>query len=200
MKIKKITKEHYTGNVFNLGIERHHNYFVNGVLVHNCYQDSMASEDHPNDILEKFEFFFGQMSENEKPFQIAFGGGEPTSHPKFVDLMELCSNMGITPNYTTNGMWVNTPEAKSIMDATVKYCGGVAVSTHPHLKDTWKLAADKFIENGVFTNLHVIIGDRSSIDEFIEVYNEYKGKVKYFVLLPLTAQGRAKESFVDWDY
>lgn len=202
MKIKKITKEHFSGSVFNLGVKEHHNYVVNGILVHNCYQNSIMEVDHPTDIIEKFKSFFEPMDENQRPFQIAFGGGEPTTHPQFIELMEVSNNMGITPNYTTNGMWAaqRKETRDSILKVTKDICGGVAVSTHPHLKAYWEVATKMYVEENIFTNLHIIIGGKKSIDDFLNIYEKYKGKVKYFVLLPLTAQGRAKESFVDWDY
>ena len=166
-----------------------------------CYQDSLEVK-HTSDILKKFEDFFSPMNANQKPFQIAFGGGEPTSHPKFPKLVELCYNMGIAPNYTTNGMWTKQSVTKQqkLIEATKKFCGGVAVSTHPHLKKYWKKATDLYLSENVFTNLHIIISDKASIDEFMKIYNEYHGRVKYFVLLPLSAQGRCEEALVDWDY
>jgi len=114
-------------------------------------------------------------------------------------LMEVCKKMGIAPNYTTNGMWV-VDRKKEILQATKDFCGGVAVSTHPHLDKYWREATDAYLKEDIFTNLHIIIGDKKSIDDFADIYEEYKGRVKYFVLLPLTAQGRATESFVDWEY
>jgi organic radical activating enzyme len=150
--------------------------------------------------VERFESFFSGMSDNEKPFQIAFGGGEPTSHPEFADLMQSCCKLGITPNYTTNGMWSSTEQAGAVLDATVKYCGGVAVSTHPHIEEHWRLAVDMLLSAGVHTNLHVIIGDRDSIDKLKAIYDEYHGRIRYFVLLPMSAQGRSTESFSDWQY
>jgi len=165
-----------------------------------CYQNSVCTSSHPDNIIEKFVSFFEPMTENQKPFQIAFGGGEPTTHPQFAELMKVCYDMGIAPNYTTNGMWSHTEEFEKILDITNKYCGGVAVSTHPHLRRYWELATDMYINENIFTNLHIIIGDKKSIDDFAELYEKYHDKVKYFVLLPLTAQGRATEAFVDWDY
>jgi len=165
-----------------------------------CYQDSLSTVQHPDNIVEKFESFFSPMTKNQKPFQIAFGGGEPTTHPDFSKLMKVCYDMDIAPNYTSNGMWVKAENRDEIMETTKKYCGGVAVSTHPHLEKYWKAATDAYLEEGVFTNLHIIIGGKGSIDDFVEIYKEYHGRVKYFVLLPLTAQGRANESFVDWEY
>lgn len=163
-----------------------------------CYQDSMEVK-HSSDILKKFQDYFGKLSTNQKPFQIAFGGGEPTSHPDFAKLMKLCHEMDIAPNYTTNGMWVEESRTL-ILTATKKYCGGVAISTHPHLKKYWKKATDLYLQNDIFTNLHVILSDKKSVDEFMEIYNEYHGRIKYFVLLPLSSQGRCKEAHIDWDY
>lgn len=167
-----------------------------------CYQNSLDTNSHPINIIEKFKLFFEPMSENQRPFQIAFGGGEPTTHPDFSKLIKVCYDMGITPNYTTNGMWVNFDlNKRRIIEATtLAYCGGVAVSTHTHLKKYWELAVKSYLKLDIFTNLHIIIGDRKSIDDFLKIYKKYKGMIKYFVLLPLTAQGRATESFVDWSY
>ena len=167
-----------------------------------CYQNSVKTAKHDNSIIQKFISFFDGMTDNQKPFQIAFGGGEPTTHPLFLDLMLKCYDMGIVPNYTTNGMWSSHSQEviDKIIKVTKEYCGGVAVSTHPHLKNHWERATELYLENDIFTNLHIIIGNRKSVDDFLEVYEKYKGRVKYFVLLPLTAQGRATEAHVDWDY
>jgi organic radical activating enzyme len=166
-----------------------------------CYQNS-KNVPHTKDIVQKFKDFFSGMTKNQKPFQIAFGGGEPTSHPDFPKLLKVCYEMGIAPNYTTNGMWINYGISKKLklIDATVKYCGGVAVSTHPQLKRYWKLAVESYFTGNVFTNLHTIISDRNSIDEFMKIYKKFQKMIKYFVLLPLSAQGRCKEASIDWEY
>ena len=166
-----------------------------------CYQDSKETCEHPVNALEKFNKFFDALSENEKPFQIALGGGEPTESPEFLLIIVSCWEKGITPNYTTNGMWTRYPNiSKLIIHTTKKYCGGVAVSTHQHLEKYWRSALEKYLRNKIFTNLHIIISDKTSIDNFIDIYNEFTGRVKYFVLLPLTAQGRTKEASIDWEY
>ncbi len=168
-----------------------------------CYVDSKHTDPHMSDIISKFKKFFESMTDNQKPFQIAFGGGEPTEHPDFIELMKLSHSMGITPNYTTNGMWVKKPlcKQKAILDVTKDFCGGVALSTHTHLKRYWTEAANKFIKQNIFTNFHIIIGDKSSIDNFLELYNKYSERgIKYFVLLPLMETGRAKNVKVDFEY
>ena len=165
-----------------------------------CYQNSLESCQNDTSIIEKFKSYFSLFDSNQKPFQIAFGGGEPTLHPLFPELLKECYNMGITPNYTTNGTWVTLPNKDSIMEATTKYCGGVAVSTHPHLKNSWEKTVDLLLSYNIHTNLHIIIGDRNSIDKFANIYKKYTGKIKYFVLLPLSQQGRSTTAFNDWEY
>lgn len=165
-----------------------------------CYQSSNENDPNPVGIVGKFVGYFSKFNKNQMPFQIAFGGGEPTNHPDFVELLAACSSLGIVPNYTTNGLWAYDDRAADILTATTKYCGGVAVSTHPHWNVYWESAVRQFLEADVHTNLHVIIGDRKSIDAFANMYKEYSGKVKYFVLLPLSAQGRSTEVFSDWEY
>jgi organic radical activating enzyme len=161
-----------------------------------CYQSSASEHSHKLGLLQKFQNFFGNMTSNQRPFQIAFGGGEPTSHPEFIDIMRACKDLNITPNYTTNGMWDND----QILNATIELCGGVAISSHPHLSKWWKPTLEKLLCNNIHTNIHVIISDQNSIDSFKNLYAEYTGRIKYFVLLPLAAQGRSLNQFTDWKY
>lgn len=162
-----------------------------------CYQDSKPEGQHYKNIIEKVVDFFGPMTKNQRPYQVAIGGGEPTSHPDFVELLKTFYDFGIMPNYTTNGM--DIPE--SVIVATEKYCGGVAVSCHPHLNPHWGYAASKFISSGVKLNFHIIISDRDSVDYFESIYYYWRRKVDHFVLLPYTPQGRATEKKdIDWEY
>lgn len=168
-----------------------------------CYQDSTPERIECKNIVEKVRNYFKPLTKNQLPFQIAYGGGEVFTHPDFLELLKITKEeFDIVPNYTTNGMWVDSDEKtiQDIIDITKKYCGGVAVSTHPHLEKYWKRAVDAYLQNDIFTNLHIIISDKKSIDDFMKIYKEYHGKIKYFVLLPLTAQGRAKSAVIDWDY
>ena len=160
-----------------------------------CYQNSKAGEEDI-DAISKLKQFLGSMSDNEKPFQIAYGGGEPTLHPQFHDIMKLTRELGISPNYTTNGMNITD----EIIETTKKYCEGIAVSCHPHLDYWWTSAAEKFIEEGVFTNFHNVISDKKSIDRFLEIYHSWKGKIKYFVVLPMMNMGRAKDQEFEPEY
>jgi organic radical activating enzyme len=168
-----------------------------------CYQNSNPEDPHYDNILENVIEYFKPMTENERPFQVAIGGGEPTSHPDFIPLLILFKEFGIVPNYTTNGMLVNNDNRlHDVLRATKNYCGGVAVSTHPHLEKDWRKFVDILLMNDIKTNLHIIISDRESVDRFLKLYYEYKDLIEYFVLLPFTSMGRASElkPEVDFDY
>lgn len=174
-----------------------------------CYMNSVP-ENHYENILDKTRTFFNQIPKEHLPFQVALGGGEPTSHPNFTELLKLLKEeFDICPNYTTNGMWCNTSlngvgimnfAEHFILDATETWCGGVAVSCHPHLKKYWQRAAMLYHFRQIKLNFHIIISDKESIDSFIEIYNEWNDKVDYFVLLPYGSQGRAENKEIDWNY
>ena len=168
-----------------------------------CYQDSIFEDPHYDNILDKVEDYFKVMDENKRPFQVAIGGGEPTSHPEFILLLKGFKDLGIVPNYTTNGMIIRDPkQTLKLIQATKKYCGGVAVSTHPHLEESWRAFVDFILLQGVKTNLHIIISDKESVDRFIKLYYEYKDLIEYFVLLPFEHMGRASklDTKTEFDY
>lgn len=164
-----------------------------------CYMDSDESGEHYN-ALENIKNFFGQMSENQRPFQIALGGGETTEHPDFIEILKTIYDLGITPNYTTNGTFIESDNGDKIIEYTKKYCGGVAVSCHPHLEEYWVRAANLFIDNNIRTNFHIIISDKNSIDRTMNIYEKWKDKIDYFVLLPQINKGRSKDAVIDWEY
>ncbi len=166
-----------------------------------CYQDSKP-EEHYENIIEKICTFFESVPTDKLPFQVAIGGGEPTSHPDFIQLLMVLKNKyDICPNYTTNGMWTSDKALwEPLLWNTQKYCGGVAVSCHPHLKEFWEKAAELYSCYNISLNFHIIISDKDSVDYFKEIYDRWESKVDYFVLLPYGAQGRAKQKSIEWDY
>lgn len=167
-----------------------------------CYMDSKP-EEHYDNIIGKVREFFKDMTPNQLPFQVALGGGEPTSAPNFLYLLRvLKEEFDICPNYTTNGMWMkDCPEhIYNLLTYTKQYCGGVAVSCHPHLRKYWDSAAFQYVNKEIKLNFHIIISDKESIDYFKDIYDEWKDKVEYFVLLPYGSQGRAETKDIDWEY
>jgi hypothetical protein len=158
-----------------------------------CYQSSQKEAEHYPNIVERTEKIFGPMSLNQRPFQVALGGGNPNEHPDFVELVKWYADNGICPNYTTNGIGLT----KRVLDATYKYCGGVAISCHPHLESKWRSAIGDIRQNGeTILNAHIIISDNESIEYFHRVFQMTKHLIDAFVALPYVTMGRAEDKRV----
>ena len=164
-----------------------------------CYAGATKSGENYKDVCKKVTKFFGSMDKNDKPYQVAIGsGGEPTIHPEFCDFLKTIYYLGIVPNYTTNGLTLyhDNDLSEKILKATENYCGGVAVSANSFTEPIWRRAVEKLSGIDVFTNLHLIIEDKDSVDRFFKIYNEFKDRIHAFILLPLVSLGRSK---VDMD-
>ena len=136
-----------------------------------------------------------------KPFQIAIGStGEPTIHPEFCEFLSTVYNTGVVPNYTTNGISIAKDDynSKKILHQTVEFCGGVAVSFgNKSIRHYAEKAVDKLIELDVHVNIHHIISDKESVDEFVAEWAHYGDSILYHVLLPLMPSGRSSEGVTE---
>ena len=158
-----------------------------------CYAAATKSGVHYTNLVAKVEKFFGTMTENQRPFQCAVGGEqEPLENPEIWDMMEKFRQLGIIPNYTTNGVLVTD----EVVEKTLKVCGGAAVTLHPHLEKHWRQAIHRLAAGKVKLNVHVIISDAASIDYTEKLYDEFveTGMVDYFVLLPYMNTGHAAKN------
>lgn len=165
-----------------------------------CYTSATSKGTNFPNIIEKINRFFGPMTLNQRAYQVALGGsGEATIHPDFIEVLKTFHDLQIVPNYTTNGMHLND----SIIEATIKFAGGVALSLHPQLEKIWRGALNTLNEAKIRTNVHVIISDKESIDKFYQQYNEFKDRTEYFVLLAYMSVGfggGANSKLIDYDY
>lgn len=158
-----------------------------------CYVSALSSGENFNNILDKVSVW-RSVEQNNRPFQIAIGGaGEPTLHPQFIDFIKSVRDLNITPNYTTNGMHLSN----EILKATEEYCGGVALSYHPHIKKVFDIAIQKLSTIKTKLNIHIILGTQQSLIDTIDLFNIYKDKVDYFVMLPYQAAGRGEKIETD---
>lgn len=154
-----------------------------------CYTDAKKSGTNFSNVISKALEVWGELELNDRPFQIAIGGaGEPTMHPDFAEFLRCVKDLGIMPNYTTNGMHL----FDSVLSATNEYCGGVALSWHPHIEKVYHKAVKPLREASKKLNTHVIIGSTDSLQELKTLYNRYSSTFDYFVLLPYQAVGRGK--------
>ena len=87
-----------------------------------CYQSGRDIE-APNMTLEDFSEIVLQCS--GKVNQFALGGrGDPDMHEHFGEILSLCREHEIVPNFTTSGFGL-TDKA---VELCARYCGAVAVS------------------------------------------------------------------------
>jgi hypothetical protein len=74
-------------------------------------------------------------------FEVAIGGGEPTMHPNFVEILEIFRSRGIVPNFTTYSLgW--TKDARTF-EKILSLVGNIGISVH-NLEDLKKY--EKIVE------------------------------------------------------
>ena len=128
-----------------------------------CYQNGLNAT-APNMTLNDFESIARQCK--GKTYQFALGGcGDPDQHENFEDILKICKENKIVPNYTTSGLGIT----EEIVALTKEYCGAVAVSWYR--SDYTLKALQQFIEAGVKTNIHFVLSKRS-INEAQQLLNE----------------------------
>ncbi len=124
-----------------------------------CYQDGLHAQ-QKNMRLEDFKDIAGQC--REQTYQFALGGcGDPDQHENFADILEVCRQNQIVPNFTTSGFGMTEETALLCKE----YCGAAAVSWYR--SDYTIHAIDMLLEAGVKTNIHYVLS-RDSISEALE--------------------------------
>jgi hypothetical protein len=70
-----------------------------------CYQDSTVKGSHADKrFVDSLAGALGDM----RVFEVAIGGGEPTLHPDFLEILQGFRQKGIVPNFTTKNLtWLN---------------------------------------------------------------------------------------------
>ena len=89
-----------------------------------CYQASDAGGRHAGK--DDLDTILGSLS-SMGVFEIAIGGGEPTCHPRFWEILgQIRTNHRMVPNFSTRSLdWLYVPEKAEVVR---EMCGGFAVS------------------------------------------------------------------------
>lgn len=125
-----------------------------------CYQDGWHST-NPNMTLEDFRNIVEQCE--GKTFQIALGGcGDPDQHEDFAEILKLCREHHIVPNFTSSGLGFT----EEIVELCKEYCGAVAISWYR--QEHTLRAIRMLLRHQVKTNIHYVLG-KNSIDEAIAI-------------------------------
>lgn len=99
-----------------------------------CYQGSTKEGKHAEgNWLSSLAYALRDM----QVFEVAIGGGEPTLHPKFVDLLKTFRLCKIVPNFTTKNLGWLKDEKKA--EDILKHAGAFAYSCEK-AKDVHELA------------------------------------------------------------
>lgn len=141
-----------------------------------CYQSGKWVRES-NMPLDDFRWIAAQCK--GRVHQFALGGrGDPDQHESFREILEVCRENGIVPNFTTSGLGM-TDEIAALCSSM---CGAVAVSWYR--SSYTEKAIRLLLANGVKTNIHYVLG-RSSIDEAIARlrHNDFPGMINAVIFL-----------------
>lgn len=164
---------------------------VGGVSCKFCYKNN-TDKPATNITLEDFKRIVTKFPRNLS--QIALGITGVQTNPDFKEMLRwLREDMGIIPNYTLSGADLND----DIFEATLKYCGRVAVSVYETDKNLCYNTIKKFNERiPNFCNMHIILSD-SNLFFVEEVLKDIEdGKVsglRNIVFLRCKPVGRASK-------
>lgn len=124
-----------------------------------CYQSGLLVE-KPNMSLSDFRSIAEQSKGRCNQFALG-GRGDPDQHEFFEEILKICRENVLVPNFTTSGYGM-TPEIAKLCK---EYCGAVAVSWY---RSEYTLRAiQMLLDAGAKTNIHYVLGN-NSIDEAIE--------------------------------
>lgn len=118
-----------------------------------CYQNGPYAEE-PNMELNDFQWVAEQC--RGRTYQFALGGrGDPDQHEHFAEILQICHENQIVPNFTTSGYRL-TEELAAVCK---KYCGAVAVSWY---HNSYTLHAIRLLTDlGVRTNIHFVVSNKT---------------------------------------
>lgn len=156
VKLKRVKRRDYKGTVYNFHCTPDENYFLNGILVHNCYK-SNTSVGH-NMPVETFKRIFNKLPHTVG--QIAFGIGDLDGHPDLWEILWYCRendyNPNVAPNITINGARLTDRDAGLLAEL----CGALAVSNYG--PDICYPAVEKITGQGMKqVNIHQILSEES---------------------------------------
>lgn len=147
--------------LIDVGIMGHCIHGANGLCLQSgvqCYQNGLGMKE-PNMALEDFQRIAEECK--DKTYQFALGGrGDPDQHENFEEILEICRENSIVPNFTTSGLLFGKQAARLCKER----CGAVAVSWYRQVH-TYR-AIHLLLDEGVKTNIHYVLGN-NTIDEAI---------------------------------
>lgn len=106
------------------------------------------------EVIGTIDMIIDNWSEGEE-IRWNFGGGEPTMHPKFLEIIKYLKSKNQWILVTTNGS-----RSTKFWSEAVKYVNSINMSAHFESMDLYKGNEDRFIEN-----CKIIIDHHDSVDD-----------------------------------
>ena len=161
-----------------------------------CYQDSTPTGQHAS--MENITSLLYAL-EGLHVFEVVLGGGEPTLHPRFADILTACHAYHVAVSFTTGNLeWLNNP---TIVDSVRKNCQSFAYSpaSYQDLVDMYGALRAQGIEvgnndlghgNAKDIAIHLVpeLLDESALEDYLRLAGDMNSRV---TLLGLKRQGRA---------
>lgn len=103
-----------------------------------CYESSTIAGEHAS--LESIRLLIERCA-REGVFEIAFGGGEPTLHPDFMEILKICAENKLVPSFTTRNtnVFKEALVREALLSCNRRELGGIAFSVDS-VKDINRLA------------------------------------------------------------
>lgn len=169
-----------------------------------CYMDSSPAGSHADDsVLRSLAY----SMRNSGVMEVALGGGEPTLHPDFAEILRHFRNYGgVVPSFSTQSWeWLEDME---VVSAVSECCGAVALSTQdPGDVRKW---IEGCRDRGIRPHFHYVLGisPLKNLEAFLQAIkcNDEECDCAYLnghlVLLGYKGMGRAAakppHSYKNW--
>jgi len=129
-----------------------------------CYQSSNENGEH---AASKNIYSILRALAVLEVFEIAIGGGEPTLHPAFLNILHSAHELGITPNFTTR----NIDYLVKNNDEISKYIGQVAISCDTPTEVEHVISLRNHIPN---FSIQLVMGmiNRYDFKKIVDICNE----------------------------
>lgn len=154
-----------------------------------CYQNSLPKEPHGRKNLVKRTL----QSLDHIPYQIAIGGGEPTLHPNFLEILQEAKDLGTVPNYTTAGHNISD----KLIDITNKTCGGVAITFHAFKGKDWFIDKYKLLRKKLKIQLNIHLIADKNITETLPIIIDLQKEIGEINLILLAYYPNVGRSTMD---
>jgi hypothetical protein len=161
-------------------------FYANGLASHNCYQASGENGKHA--AVDDISHIVYGLREAQT-FEIALGGGEPTAHPAFCQILEAIYHNGITPNFSSNSTdWMKD---KKISKAVKEFCGSFAISNLKKIRDVLDWNTKGVTHSGVYSDqalpqatLQIPLGcyDEKTVKDTLRVAEEFSWDIPITLL------------------